>query len=78
MKKEAKKTFKKFRARRATVAKKKNKRFRCGRAVVEKNGKVKKLDLEKGGGSRYIDWYNNFMNFDDLRDYLINLYDLSN
>jgi hypothetical protein len=56
----------------------KSKKFRCGRAVLTKKGTVKKLDLEKGGGSRYIDWYNKFMNFDDVRDYLINLYNLGN
>ncbi len=55
-----------------------SKRFRCGRAILTNNGTVKKLSLGKGGGSRFCDWYDNDMNFDEVRHRLINLFNLGN
>ncbi len=55
-----------------------SKRFRCGRAILTNDGKIKKLSLAKGGGCRYCDWFDNNMNFDDVRHSLINIFNLGN
>lgn len=54
-----------------------SKRFRCGRVMINKNGEVKKLGLGKGGGSRYCKWYYKWMNFDDVRRQLVQVFNLS-
>ena len=59
------------------MPKKFRKRFRCGRAVLSLDGKVKKLSLEQGGGSRYCLWYHSYMNFESVREELVRLYKLS-
>jgi hypothetical protein len=53
-----------------------NKRFRCGRLMITKNGKLKKLTLLNGGGSRYCDWDSDNMTFNDVHYRLLNIFDL--
>lgn len=53
-----------------------SKRFRCGRVILTKDDKVKKVDLENGGGSRYCKWYYKWMNFEDVRRQLIKIFNL--
>ncbi|CAF4932355.1 unnamed protein product, partial [Rotaria sp. Silwood1] len=53
------------------------KRFRCGRLMLTKDGKLKKLDLENGGGSRLCDWHNKDMNFDEVHQLVLNIFKLT-
>ncbi|CAF3349214.1 unnamed protein product [Rotaria socialis] len=53
-----------------------NKRFRCGRLVSTRDGKVKKLDLEDGGGTRVCNWDFIDMNFDHVLHRLQHIYRL--
>jgi hypothetical protein len=55
-----------------------NKRFRCGRLTLTKNGEVKKVDLGNGGGSRFCEWSDNDMTFNDIHNRLINIFNLGN
>ncbi|CAF3302861.1 unnamed protein product [Rotaria sp. Silwood2] len=55
-----------------------SKRFRCGRLLLTKDGTVKKLDLENGGGCRSCEWQNKDMTFDNVHHLLLNIFKLSN
>ncbi|CAF3317022.1 unnamed protein product, partial [Rotaria sp. Silwood2] len=52
------------------------KRFRCGRLTVTKDGKIKKLELEDGGGSRFCQWDSIDMDFDSIHHSLIDIFKL--
>ena len=54
-----------------------SKKFRCGRLMLTKDGKLIKLDLGNGGGSRHCDWHHKDMDFDDVHSRLINIFNLS-
>ncbi|CAF4917895.1 unnamed protein product [Rotaria sp. Silwood1] len=43
-----------------------------------KDGKVKKLDLENGGGSRLCDWFNKDMSLNDIYRLIFNIFKLGN
>ncbi|CAF4941649.1 unnamed protein product, partial [Rotaria sp. Silwood1] len=43
-----------------------------------KDGKVKKLDLENGGGSRLCDWFNKDMTLNDIYRLILNIFKLGN
>ncbi|CAF1291078.1 unnamed protein product [Rotaria sp. Silwood1] len=55
-----------------------HKRFRCGLLMLTKDGKVKKLDLENGGGSRLCDWFNKDMTLNDIYRLILNIFKLGN
>ncbi|CAF3804423.1 unnamed protein product, partial [Rotaria sp. Silwood1] len=55
-----------------------HKRFRCGLLMLTKDGKVKKLDLENGGGSRLCDWFNKDMSLNDIYRLIFNIFKLGN
>jgi hypothetical protein len=54
-----------------------NKKFRCGRLILTRNGAIKKVDLEDGGGSRYCHWDYINMNFHTVHYRLLNIFNLS-
>jgi hypothetical protein len=54
-----------------------NKRFRSGRLMLTRDGIIKKLYLEGGGGTRVCNRDNNNMTFDDVHYRLRNLFNLS-
>lgn len=60
------------------MPKKFRKKFRCGRVVLSSDGTVKKLNLSEGGGSRVLNWFNSYMNFETVRNVLIKMYHLGN
>ncbi|CAF1530528.1 unnamed protein product [Rotaria magnacalcarata] len=53
-----------------------NRRFRCGRLVLTRDGTIKKLDLEDGGGTRVCNWDFIDMNFDHVLHRLQHIYRL--
>jgi len=53
-----------------------NRRFRCGRLILTKDGTIKKLELEDGGGSRFCDWDPIDIGFDDIHCRLIDIFNL--
>ncbi|CAF3182032.1 unnamed protein product, partial [Rotaria sp. Silwood2] len=53
-----------------------NRRFRCGRLTLTKDGIVKKLALENGGGSRFCNWDPIDMDFDSVHRSLIDIFKL--
>ncbi|CAF3253926.1 unnamed protein product [Rotaria sp. Silwood2] len=53
-----------------------NRRFRCGRLALTKDGIVKKLALEDGGGSRFCNWDPIDMDFDSVHRSLIDIFKL--
>ena len=53
-------------------------RLRCGRVILTKDGKVKKLALNKGGGSRFCDWCPDDLTFNKVRRRLIQFFNLGN
>ena len=55
-----------------------HKKFRCGLLMRTKAGKVKKLDLESGGGSRFCDWNDKDMTLNDVHRLLLNIFKLGN
>ena len=52
-------------------------RFRCGRVVLNMDGKVTKLGLLQGGGVRSCEWNDNDMNFKDVHQRLLNIFNIS-
>ena len=54
-----------------------NKRFRCGRLILTRDGTIKKLDLRAGGGTRFCDWHNIDMTFENVHYQLLKIYNLS-
>lgn len=50
--------------------------FRCGRALLFPDSTIKKLGFEQVGGSRFCDWYHNYMNFENVRNELVRMYNL--
>ncbi|CAF3649041.1 unnamed protein product, partial [Rotaria sp. Silwood2] len=50
------------------------KKFRCGLLIRTKDGKIKKLGLENGGGSRLCDWYNKDMTLNDIYLHILNIF----
>ncbi|CAF3282797.1 unnamed protein product [Rotaria sp. Silwood2] len=52
------------------------KKFRCGLLIRTKDGKIKKLGLENGGGSRLCDWYNKDMTLNDIYLHILNIFKL--
>ncbi|CAF4583421.1 unnamed protein product, partial [Rotaria sp. Silwood2] len=52
------------------------KRFRCGRLTITKDGKIKKLELEDGGGSRFCQWDPIDMDFNSIHHRLIDIFKL--
>jgi hypothetical protein len=58
--------------------KKRGKKFRCGRIILTKDNKIKKLSLEKGGGSRSCKYFGRNMNFDDVRGELVRVFNIGN
>lgn len=55
-----------------------SKKFRCGRLLQTSDGRIKKLDLGSGGGTRTCDWSDEQMTFDEVHDRLLTVFDLSN
>ncbi|CAF4824902.1 unnamed protein product [Rotaria sp. Silwood1] len=53
-----------------------HKKFRCGLLMRTKDGKIKKLDLENGGGSRLCDWYNKDITLNDVYLHILNIFKL--
>ncbi|CAF3412465.1 unnamed protein product [Rotaria sp. Silwood1] len=53
-----------------------NRRFRCGRLVLTKNGLIKKVELEDGGGTRFCNWEPINMDFEDVHHRLLNIFSL--
>jgi hypothetical protein len=53
-----------------------NKRFRCGRLILTKDGTIKKLGLEEGGGTRWCAWDNNDMDFNNVHYRLRDIFHL--
>ena len=54
-----------------------SKKFRCGRLLQTKDGRMKKLDLGNGGGTRTCDWTDDNMAFDEVHRLLLAVYSLS-
>ncbi|CAF4425611.1 unnamed protein product [Rotaria socialis] len=54
-----------------------HKRFRCGLLMLANDGKVKKLGLENGGGSRLCDWSDKSMTLKDVHHLIRNLFKLA-
>lgn len=54
------------------------KKFHCGRLVKSKNGKVKKLELIYGGGTRDCSLSHIDMGFDEVHDIIRGLFKLGN
>lgn len=54
-----------------------SKKFRCGRLLQTSDGRIKKLDLGSGGGTRTCDWSDEQMTFDEVHDRLLTVFDLS-
>ncbi|CAM4979910.1 unnamed protein product [Rotaria socialis] len=55
-----------------------NKTFRCGRLMLTKDGILKKLELENGGGSRRCNWDHNDMDFNTVQQRLMDVFHLNN
>jgi hypothetical protein len=53
-----------------------SKRFRCGRLILTKDGTIKKLGLEEGGGTRWCTWDNNDMDFNNVHYRLRDIFHL--
>ncbi|CAF3690424.1 unnamed protein product [Adineta steineri] len=53
-----------------------SKRFRCGRLMFGRNGKVRKMNLARGGGTRFCEWNNTDMNFKDVHQSLLNIFNI--
>ncbi|CAF2910595.1 unnamed protein product [Rotaria sp. Silwood2] len=53
-----------------------NRRIRCGRLALTKDGVIKKLELEDGGGSRYCNWDPIDMDFDTVHRRLVDIFQL--
>ncbi|CAF1475892.1 unnamed protein product [Adineta steineri] len=53
-----------------------SKRFRCGRLMFGRNGKVRKMNLARGGGTRFCEWNNSDMNFKDVHQSLLNIFNI--
>jgi hypothetical protein len=47
-----------------------NNKFHCGRLVIKKNGDVKKLTAQRGGGIRYCEISHIDMGFEEIHDRL--------
>ena len=54
-----------------------NRRYRCGLLHLPGNGKLKKVPLDEGGGSRSCDWNSASTTFDDVHEHLLNVFELS-
>ncbi|UJR20025.1 hypothetical protein I4U23_023159 [Adineta vaga] len=54
------------------------KKFRCGRLLLTRDGRVKKLDLGNGGGTRTCDWTDDYMTFDDVHRQLLTVFSFIN
>ncbi|CAF1101864.1 unnamed protein product [Adineta ricciae] len=52
------------------------KKFRCGRLVLNSNGTIKTVDLKCGGGTRLCQWRHGQMNFHDVHQELLKVYNL--
>ncbi|CAF4046325.1 unnamed protein product [Adineta steineri] len=48
-----------------------SKKFRCGRLLSNKDGRIKKLNLENGGGTRSCEWPDDQMTFDEVHNQLL-------
>ncbi|CAF1495282.1 unnamed protein product [Rotaria sordida] len=53
-----------------------NRRFRCGHLVLTRDGTIKKLELEDGGGSRFCNWDPIDMDFNSIHRNLIDIFKL--
>ena len=53
-----------------------NKEIHCGRLMIKKDGKVKKLDLCEGGGTRTTTWDHIDLDFDELHERLRKTYNI--
>jgi hypothetical protein len=53
------------------------KRFRCGRLMVTQDGKIKRLILKNGGGTRFCYWYPYNMTFGNVQYRLLRIFKLS-
>jgi len=53
-----------------------NKKFRCGRLMLTKDGSIKKIDLQGGGGIRSCPWRYSKMTFKDVHNQLLKIYKL--
>ncbi|CAF1068292.1 unnamed protein product [Rotaria sordida] len=54
-----------------------NKKFRGGRLTLTKDGTIRKLELENGGGTRFCTWDDNDMDFDTVHRRLLNIFNLN-
>ena len=54
-----------------------NKRFRCGRLILCKDGVIKKLDLEDGGGTRSCSWDHKDLDLNDVYNRVLSIFSLS-
>ncbi|UJR17453.1 hypothetical protein I4U23_004348 [Adineta vaga] len=48
-----------------------SKKFRCGRLLLTRDGRIKKLDLGNGGGTRICDWPDDSMTLDGVHNRLL-------
>ncbi|CAF4872501.1 unnamed protein product, partial [Rotaria magnacalcarata] len=55
-----------------------NKTFHCGRLMLTKDGILKKIELENGGGSRRCNWDHNDMDFNTVQQRLMDVFHLNN
>lgn len=55
-----------------------NKKFRCGRLTLTRDGNVRKLDLNKGGGTRVCEWNNKDMTLSDAHKLIRDIFKLGN
>ncbi|CAF3132543.1 unnamed protein product [Rotaria sp. Silwood2] len=53
-----------------------NRKFRCGRLISTKEGRIKKLELEDGGGTRFCNWDTIDMDFKCVHDRLLDIFNL--
>ncbi|CAF2970016.1 unnamed protein product [Rotaria sp. Silwood2] len=53
-----------------------NRRFRCGRLALTRDGIIKKLSLEEGGGCRFCKWDPIDMDFDSIHRSLLDIFKL--
>lgn len=53
-----------------------SKKFRCGRLLLTRDGRVKKVELGGGGGTRTCDCSDEQMTFDDVHNLLLTIYSL--
>jgi hypothetical protein len=54
-----------------------SKKFRCGRLLLTRDGRIKKLDLGNGGGTRTCDWPSDTMTLDDVHNELLTIFSYS-